>query len=100
MGPMQRKGVTYFARDSLCSYFDECQKNEMCFLNDPNFLDRQVLANSVDPDQTASSELGLHCMSRPVCPNTLRTFMVVSPPAYCFTVQMNNLFTCIILYYN
>ena len=28
------------------------------------------LANSVDPDQAASSDLGLHCLTRPVCPNT------------------------------
>ena len=27
-------GVTYFARDPLCSYFDECQKNEIYFLNE------------------------------------------------------------------
>ena len=30
-------------------------------------------ANSVDPDQTprsAASDLGLHCMHRPVCPKT------------------------------
>ena len=27
-------GVTYFARDPLCPYFDECQKNDIYFLND------------------------------------------------------------------
>ena len=27
-------------------------------------------ANSVDPDQAAASGLGLHCLPRPVCPNT------------------------------
>ena len=26
------KGVTYFALDPLRSYFDDCQKNENCFL--------------------------------------------------------------------
>ena len=26
-------GVTFFARDPLRSYFDECQKNENYFLN-------------------------------------------------------------------
>ena len=32
------------------------------------------MTNSVDPDQTApeQSDLGLHCLSRPVCPRTLR----------------------------
>ena len=32
-----------------------------------------LVANSVDPDQTprsAASDLGLHCLLRPVCPNT------------------------------
>ena len=32
------------------------------------------MANSVDPDQTprcAASDLGLHCLLRPACPNTL-----------------------------
>ena len=30
------------------------------------------MANSVDPDQThsAASDLGLHCLQRPICPNT------------------------------
>ena len=31
------------------------------------------MANSVDPDQTApeeQSDLGLHCLLRPICPNT------------------------------
>ena len=31
------------------------------------------MANSVDPDETprsAASHLGLHCLLRPVCPNT------------------------------
>ena len=31
------------------------------------------MANSVDPDQrplSAASDLGLHCLQRPVCPNT------------------------------
>ena len=33
--------------------------------NDPKFLDRQVWANSADPDQTApeeQSDQGLHCL--------------------------------------
>ena len=32
------------------------------------------MANSVDPDQTphsAVSDLGLHCLQRPICPDTL-----------------------------
>ena len=31
------------------------------------------MANSVDPDQTLlqkQSDLGLHCLLRPICPNT------------------------------
>ena len=31
------------------------------------------IANSVDPDQTlrsAASDLSLHCLQRPICPNT------------------------------
>ena len=29
------------------------------------------IANSVDPDQTAlQSDLGLHCLPRPICPKT------------------------------
>ena len=37
----------------------------------PNCVDR--LANSAEPDQTApleQSDLGLHCLHRPVCPKT------------------------------
>ena len=32
------------------------------------------MTNSVDPDQmlhSAASDLGLHCLQRPICPNTL-----------------------------
>ena len=35
--------------------------------------DTEGIANSVDPDQTApkeQSDLGLHCLLRPVCPKT------------------------------
>ena len=35
--------------------------------------DADGMANSIDPDQTASSEaadLGLHYLLRPICPNT------------------------------
>ena len=35
--------------------------------------DADGMANRVDPDQTASeeeSDLGLHCLRRPICPNT------------------------------
>ena len=31
------------------------------YRNDPKFLDRQIWANSVDPDQTAPDQ-GLHCL--------------------------------------
>ena len=33
--------------------------------------DADGMANSVDPDQTEKqSDLGLHCLLRPICPNT------------------------------
>ena len=40
--------------------------------------DAEGIANSVDPDQTAplgavleeQSDLGLHCLPRPICPKT------------------------------
>ena len=32
--------------------------------------DADRMANSVDCDQTDSSDLGLHCLLRPICPNT------------------------------
>ena len=35
--------------------------------------DAYGMANSVDPDQTLlqkQSDLGLHCLLRPICPNT------------------------------
>ena len=38
------------------------------------------MANSVDPDQmphSAASDLGLHCLQRPVCPNILGTTAVL-----------------------
>ena len=36
--------------------------------NDPKFSDRQVWANSADPDQTAQeqSDQGLHCLQFPL----------------------------------
>ena len=34
-----------------------------------NPKDADGMANSVDPDQTAF-DLGLHCLLRPICPNT------------------------------
>ena len=36
-----------------------------CYRNDPKFSDKQVWANSADPDQTAleeQSDQGLHCL--------------------------------------
>ena len=38
------------------------------------------IANSVDPDQTphsAASDLGLYCLQRPICPNTLGYYVCV-----------------------
>ena len=32
--------------------------------------DADGMANSVDPDQTEQSDLGLHCLPRPVSPKT------------------------------
>ena len=34
--------------------------------------DADGMANSVDPDQTAplETDLGLHCLPRPICPKT------------------------------
>ena len=32
--------------------------------------DADGVANSVDPDHTAPSDLGLHCLPRTVCPNS------------------------------
>ena len=32
--------------------------------------DADGMANSVDPDQTAQSDLGLHCLPRRICPKT------------------------------
>ena len=32
--------------------------------------DANGMANSVDPVQTEQSDLGLHCLPRPICPKT------------------------------
>ena len=32
--------------------------------------DAARIAKSVDPDQTAPLDLGLHCLPRPICPKT------------------------------
>ena len=32
--------------------------------------DADGMANSVDPDQAAQSDLGLHCLPRHICPKT------------------------------
>ena len=34
----------------------------VCYRNDPKFSDRYAWANSADPDQTAQSDQGLHCL--------------------------------------
>ena len=36
--------------------------------------DAEGIANSVDPDQ---SDLGLHCLPRPVCPKTLKHYGIL-----------------------
>ena len=39
------------------------------------------MANSVDPDQmlhVAASDLGLHCLQRPICPNTWGYYSIVN----------------------
>ena len=38
------------------------------------------MTNSVDLDQmpgSAVSDLGLHCLQRPICPNTIRVITVI-----------------------
>ena len=43
--------------------------NSNDYRNDPKFSDRQVWANSADPDQTApkeQSDQGLHCLQFPL----------------------------------
>ena len=38
------------------------------------------MANNVEPDEvprSAASHLGLHCLLRPVCPNTYNIFTVI-----------------------
>ena len=42
--------------------------------SDPKFLDRQVWANSVDPDQEQSDQ-GLHCL--PLCLPVLDTLLYI-----------------------
>ena len=37
-----------------------------CYRNDPKFLDRYAWANSTNPDQTAQSDQGLHCLQFPL----------------------------------
>ena len=40
------------------------------------------MANSVDPDKTphsAASDLGLHCLKRPICPNTNGYYGILVP---------------------
>ena len=40
------------------------------------------MANSVDPDQmphTLASDLGLHCLLKPVCPNIYSYYSIISP---------------------
>ena len=41
------------------------------FLSVMHPKDAEGIANSVDPDQ---SDLGLHCLSRPVCPKTYENY--------------------------
>ena len=45
--------------------FGNIKRTTFTYGNDPKFSDRQVCANSVDPDQTApeeQSDQGLHCL--------------------------------------
>ena len=48
-----------------------CKWYIFIYRNNPNCLDRQAWANSVNPDQMphAAYDLGLPCLVRPVCPN-------------------------------
>ena len=60
----------------LSSHNEFCLVKRKCILshehyrNDPKFLDRQVCANSVDPDQNAPNQ-SLHCL--PFCLHDLDT---------------------------
>ena len=55
--------------------------HQLKYCNDPKFSDRQVWANSVNPDQTAlnqtlleeESDLGPHCL--PFCLHVLDAFL-------------------------
>ena len=41
-----------------------------------------MYANSVDPDQmphSATSDLGLHCLQRPICPNSQGHYSILQP---------------------
>ena len=43
----------------------------------------KLLANSVGPDQTlhsTASDLGLHCLLRPLCPNTVFNLITAHAP--------------------
>ena len=66
------------------------------YRNDPGFLDRQVLANSADPDQ---SDQGLHCFQFHL--NLLVHYSMIKPPcsnlkvitANCLVVRIFWIFT-------
>ena len=56
------------------STYHTCSKFRNCpFYYLIMYLKYCCMANSVDPDLTphsAASDLGLHCLQRPICPNT------------------------------
>ena len=59
-------------------------KIEVWFYNAVKHLkDADCIANSVDPTQTApfkeQSDLGLHCLLRPICPNTKEFYGTYGP---------------------
>ena len=47
------------------------------------------MANSVEPDQTApeeQSDQGLHCLLRPICPNTKNFYMSENVKIFCYRI--------------
>ena len=75
------------------NYF--CASDFFIFLqyhNDPKFLDRQVWANSVDPDQTEQSDQGLHCL--PLCLHLLDTLFYMVKPSCSNLRVITSIFGC------
>ena len=58
----RKTGSVWYATWAVCFRLSSC-----IYRNVPKFSDRQVWANSADPDQTApQSDQGLHCLQFPL----------------------------------